>query len=112
MIELQVRRVPEYHDGVADELIHRAPFGNKGLGQGRKMTRHLPHQIVGVARLGDTGEICDVGKQDSDFLPHAAKLRGDGAIDDSFHDVLRHEMSKGADRALGDRKGAAQIVDL
>src|SRR6478672_4330901 len=37
MIELQVRRIPEYHDGVADELIHRAPFGHKGLGQGGKM---------------------------------------------------------------------------
>ena len=76
MIGLQVGSVPKNHRGIPDELVDCPALSMKRLSQCSEMARDLVHQTVGIGRFGNPREIRDVGKQDGDLPPDAAKLGG------------------------------------
>ena len=82
----------------------------KRFGQRGEMARDLVHQTVGIGGFSNARKIRDVGEQDCDFPPNTAKLGGDGAIDNSLHDILWDKASEGPDTALGDRHCRTQLV--
>ena len=51
MVLLQIRRVPERHDTVADELVDRTALLQDDFGQCREISRGLQHQHIGIGFL-------------------------------------------------------------
>src|SRR6476661_5317257 len=75
MVVLRTGSIPEYHDGVANELIDSPPFGDERLGQSGEMSRGLLHQNVGICCFSDSSEIFHVGEKNCHFSPEAAEFR-------------------------------------
>ena len=68
MVGLRVRRVPEHHHRIADELVDRPTLGKKRIGQRGKISGRLLHEDVGVGEFGNGRKSLDVGEDDGDFL--------------------------------------------
>jgi hypothetical protein len=102
MIGLPVRRVPERHHGVSDELVDGAALRQNDIRQCGEVTRRLLHQCIRLHTLGNRGEASDIGEERGDLLSGAAKLGGYGIVEYTTDDFARRKARMNGSRAAPD----------
>ena len=99
------RSAPDGHDGVADELLDRAPVASDDVRRDIEVAGEGVPDVLGVAPLGERGESDQIREQDAD----QAAFR-DGAGDDRRAIVGRDACGRG--RETGRSRTAAFAAEL
>ena len=86
--------VPESHDGIADELVHRAAVSRHGLCHGLEILPECGSERGRLPRLRKGREATDVRKEDRELFDASPELGFGTALEEHPHELDGHVLLK------------------